>query len=294
MKLQVLLSVALLFIASQSFGESVKIVKSISVDDICDSINDARIDSIHIAIDSVIDGLYDSTHIEIGLDLSSKSVFVGRIFGSKGLLYNPNFTYFHKSGIGFSITSSFWQKAKLSAAITDLNLNYRHKITDWWDFEVDYIYWVYHKNIIDNLDWNNLFDCTNSINIKDIVSANTDIVFMFGSETALLFQEYLSHPFYWYTSTKNERFSFEPELGIYLGNTSIYKRKLISTTSSDLVDKSFGMLDYYASAHINYQVKKWSFGMSYEIDIPQSAKHADNKAPQIGFFSFSFKRIFTL
>jgi len=288
MKLQILLCGVFLFITSHGFS------KSSSFDEIQDSINQAKIDSIHIAIDSVIDGINDSTHFEIGLDLSSKSVFIGRIFGTKGSLYNPNFTYFHKSGFGFSITSNIWQKAKLSAAITDLNLNYRHKLTDWWDFELVYIYWVYHKNFIDNLDWNNLFDCTNSINIKDIVSANTDIVFMFGSELGLLFQEYLSHSFYLYPSSKNERISFEPELGVYLGNTSIYKRKLISTTSSDLIDKSFGMLDYYAALHINYQVKKWSLGMSYEIDLPQSAKHADNKASQIGFFSFSFKRIFSL
>jgi len=256
-----------------------------------DSIYDTHVDSIHESIDNNLDNILDSTHLELGIDISSKSVYIGRVYGSHGLFYNPNLlAFYHKSGLGFSISSNIWQKASIDSTITDLNLNYQHTIANWWSFEIDYIYWIFHHDFPSSLDWNNLIDYSNTFKIKDWLNATTDIVFMFGSDRGLAFQEYISHSFYLYPSTKNKRFTIEPEVGAYFGNPNIYTRRNIETSNPNLRNKTFDMLDYYASLHAVYQIPNWSFGFSYEIDLPQLTINTDYKNHSISFVTLSLKR----
>ena len=280
---------------STSFGQTAPQLSAPELENFNDSIAQAQVDSVHEAIDNSLDNILDSNHIEVGFDASSKSIFIGRLYGVNGIIYNPNaFVYCHKSGFGFSIVSSIWQKASIDSTITDLNVSYQHTIANWWSFEIDYIYWIFHHDFPSSLDFNNLIDFSNTFKFKDWLNTTTDIVFMFGADNAFVLQEYISHPMYLYPSSKHMRLSIEPELGVYFGDPNIYARRNIVTSPPDLADKSFGMLDYYATLHTTFQLPRWSFGLSYEVDMPQSAKSANLKATSQSFFTVSLKRIFAL
>ena len=290
-----LTTVVLLYATSLCFGN---MNKSIETSDL-DSLQEARIYSIHNAIDNELDNFKDSTQFELGITADSKSVYLGRAFGNKGILFNPSFSYFHKSGFGIDVSENLAQRSKISAGVSNIDLSYLHSINDWWDFELDYGYWFIDKNFPSNLTLNNMLDCSNTFYVTDWFTATTDVSYMFGTQKGLLVQENISHAFYVYPSSKHQRISIEPEAGTYFGNASVYQKRSIAT--NDLINNIFTLLDLYGSLTCKYQVKTYVFGMSYEEDLAQEGtttnkkgKTVKKKTTPIGYFSVSFKKYFSL
>ncbi len=286
--------IVLIFSSAAIYGQGIQNQTRGRLQSAGDSIHRSDPGSLHKSIDAKFDALEDSTHIEAELEIDNKSIYVGRSYGGNGLLYDPKFVFYHKSGFGFSILNYSWAISPTVSSITDLIINYDHSVNDNFDFGFDYDYWIFNKDFPKKLGWNNLIDAKGSYSIKDWINANSDITYMFGSQRGLLFHESIGLNINAYPFSNYQRISFKPEAGIYIGNPSIYKKKVRPGTELILSSK-FGVLDYYALLKLVYQYKQMSFGLSYQNDFPQKYKNKTGSSiTQSSYFSFIVKRYFML
>jgi hypothetical protein len=264
----------------------------LSVEEIQDSIMEAKMDSIHESIDERFDSLEEITHFEVGIDASSRAIYLGREFGPGGnnqFLFNPNISFHHKSGFNIGLVNYNWNGNLYDNALTDIIIGYAHPITKWWDFSLDYVYWIFHEDFPDYLDWHQLVDCSNEFNIADVINLKADFVYMFGADYGFVVQNAISKKIYLYPfENNNNRLTIEPEIGIYYGDENIYNQKNISI-NQDLTN--IGLLDYYASLKVTYQFKTWAFGIGGELNYPQASEafSADQNKP-IGSLSIQLKK----
>jgi hypothetical protein len=252
------------------------------------SVNDTLysdlLDSLHQVIDDKLDDILDSTHIEIELHALSRSLFFGRQFGYGGSLFSPKFTYYNKRGFGFSFINYIWPNGAPQFAVTDIVLSYSHSVNTWWDVSVDYIYWLLWKDFPSSIDWNNQVEVGNYFMIANWLNANTNMVFMFGSDTGFILQESFAHDFYLYPNKLFQRIIIEPETGFYMGNDNLYKllrNESVKFNSSHIFD----MLDYYALLKVSAQYKSFIVGLSCQTDFPQKTLNDLNfsKEPILSF-----------
>jgi hypothetical protein len=241
-----------------------------------DTLYDNLLDSLHQVIDDDLDGILDSTHIEAEFYTFSKSLYFGRQFGYPGFLFTPKFTYYNKSGLGFSIVNYIWPQGSPKFAVTDIVLSYSHTVNTWWDFGLDYIYWLIYKDFPSSLDWNNQIEFSNYFMIGNWLSANTSMVFMFGSDKGFILQESFAHSFFLYPGSLFHRITIEPETGFYMGNENI--NRLFNPKQQNTFNSShiFDMLDYYAVLKVSAQYNRFIMGGSFQTDFPQKASNDIN------------------
>lgn len=260
-----------------------------------DTVQNDQLDSLHQVVHDKLDAILDSTHIEVELDVLTKSLYFGRRFGFRGMLYNPKFTYYHKYGFGFSIINYVWNKGSPKFSITDFNLSYGHTINSWWEFNLDYIYWIFYQDFPSSLGWNNQIEYTNSFLIKGWLTANTGMVYMFGSETGFILQQSFTHAFYLYPATDFQRIVIEPETGFYMGNDNIYRLPFDSEKDNFNSSHIFDILDYYALLKLSARYNRYILGFSCQIDFPhKTAKDINFSTKPIVSFSLNFLRFFKI
>jgi hypothetical protein len=268
--------------------------KDVFEDDLHDFL-DIFADSSKSKIDTTVYDMDRSSHVEVGLDFVSRNLINGRITGISGVSFNPFISYYHKTGLYFSISPGFYTDPAIVKAtdvpLINLAAGYQHTFFKRWFLTVGYSrnFVTYGSTISRNLLDNTLSFATSADIWKHIIlGGSADIYWSsihgrslpqsetFSSQIVLTVKK----EFFVYKFIGAKVFTITPALNFYFGNDNRAFAKQLgssevkgdSATKKEITkiiaNNYFGFLDIEPSVMVDWRIRNFDIYATPTLAIP--------------------------
>lgn len=310
-----LLGIVCLLGSSRSYGQSVTDsilhfinLDSLSVDnkELLAKYKDVFEDDLHDFLDifnnnpkSKVDTtVYDmdrSSHVEAGLDFVSSNLINGRLTGIKGVGFFPVVSYFHKTGIYFSVSPGFYTDRAI-VKVTDvpfvtLTAGYQHTFFKRWFLGIAYSRnFVTYGGPVSRLLLDNTLNLSTSVDIwKHIIIGGSGTIYWSSYHGRLLPESEKFSPeiiltlrkeFFIYKFIGAKIFTIAPALNFYFGNDNRVLLRQLNTSEAKgdttakkeitkvITNNYFGFLDVEPSVAFDWRIRNLDIYVTPALAIP--------------------------
>ena len=278
-----------------------------------DSISIDKLDSIFSYSDSLsifymIDSLLKNSE-SVGSSLSFRAGFnsniisAGRTIGVNQLGATAGFSYYHKSGLFFDLSSYWSQTYNPNLYLTIASLGYFKIVSKHYTFLTSYDRLIYNTTDI-NIEnpLTNMVGISNFIDFKP-VTFRLDYSYYFGDQTAHRLTPGVVISVRKYDFIGLDRISFTPSYQLLFGSATITSIQLGQQTSGRLSKKlvyvqqynenKFGLMNHAVTLPLRMTKKNWSLTVAYTYNWPVALPGEDYALPENSFTSIAISKTIT-